>query len=595
VRTLRRLIVGLFALIGFVTVLSIAGGLLVVGGLRPSVTPLAGNILLTVDLTHELPEGSSEEPLLRLLVGSKPTLRDVLDGIEAAGDDPRVKGLLARVGDDQNGLAKVQEVRDAIAAFRSKGKFALAFADSFGEFGPGTRPYYLATAFDEIWLQPLGNVGLTGLYADSPFLRGTLDLLGIVPEFDHREEFKTAMNLLTETKMTPAHREEVEALLTSVAGQIVHGIAQGRKLSEADVRDLIDRGPLLAEEAVAAKLVDRLGYRDEVIAHARVRGGSGAELMSLSNYLDRAGRPHSEGSTIALIYGTGLVVRSGDGGANPVTGSNAMVATLMTRAFRAAVRDPAVRAIIFRIDSPGGSAVASESIWREVVFARERGKPVIVSMGDVAGSGGYYVAAAADKIVAEPATLTGSIGVLAGKLVVADLLKKVGVSTDSVQIGANAAMFSPTAGFSERAHDRLEAFLDETYKGFKDHVATGRHMTQEEVEAVAKGRVWTGEDAKAHGLVDELGGYAVALRLAKQAANLPPEAPVTLTVFPREETLPELIYNRLTGKDREREDGTVSSGAIERSLKTIQPLLQRLETLLDTPGVLTMPPIGEPK
>jgi protease-4 len=269
-----------------------------------------------------------------------------------------------------------------------------------------------------------------------------------------------------------------------------------------------------------------------------------------------------------------------------------MAATEATRAFRAAVRDPAVRAIVFRIDSPGGSAVASESIWREVVFARERGKPVIVSMGDVAGSGGYYVAAAADKIVAEPATLTGSIGVLAGKLVVADLLKKVGVSTDSVQIGANAAMFSPTADFSARAHSRLGAFLDETYRGFKDHVATGRHMTQEEVERVAKGRVWSGEDAKARGLVDELGGYELALRLAKQAANLAPAAPITLTVFPREETLPELIYNRLSGKEREREDGSISSGAIERSLKAVQPLLQRLETILDTPGVLTMPPLG---
>jgi protease-4 len=210
-----------------------------------------------------------------------------------------------------------------------------------------------------------------------------------------------------------------------------------------------------------------------------------------------------------------------------------MAATELTRAFRAAVRDSAVRAILFRIDSPGGSAVASESIWREVVFARERGKPVIVSMSDVAGSGGYYVAAAADKIVAEPATLTGSIGVLAGKLVVADLLKKIGISTDSAQIGTNAAMYSVTTDFSAYAHNRLEAFLDETYKGFKDHVATGRHMTQDEVEAVAKGRVWSGEDAKAHGLVDELGGYTVALRLAKEAANLSPEAPFTLRVSPR--------------------------------------------------------------
>ena len=587
---MRRLIVGFFAVIGFVTVLLVAGVTLLVGGLKPSVTPLPGSILLSVDLTRELPERASEEPLVRLLVGGRLTLRNFLDAIEAAGDDPRVKGLLARVGSDENGLAKVQEVRDAIAAFRSKGKFALAFADSFGEFGPGTRPYYLATAFDEVWLQPMGNVGLTGLYAESPFLKGTLDLLGIVPEFDHREEYKTAMNLLTETKMTPAHREEVEALLASVAGQIVRGIAQGRKLSEAAVRGLIDRGPLLGEEAVEAKLVDRLGYRDEVPAHARARAGSGAEVVSLTSYLDLAGHPHREGATIALIYGSGLVVRSGDGAANPVTGSNVMAATEMTRAFRAAVRDSAVRAILFRIDSPGGSAVASESIWREVVFARERGKPVIVSMGDVAGSGGYYAAAAADKIVAEPATLTGSIGVLAGKLVVADLLKKIGVSTDAAQIGTNAAMFSSTADFTARAHDRLEAFLDEIYKGFKDHVATGRHMTQEAVEAVAKGRVWSGEDAKARGLVDELGGYAVALRLAKEAAKLPPDAPITLTVFPREETLPELIYNRLSGK--EREDGSLSSGTIERSLKAVQPLLQRLETILDTPGVLTMPPIG---
>src|SRR5215471_11885903 len=337
---MRRFIVGFFAFIGFATVLLAAGIMLVVGGLRPSVTPLPSSILLTIDLTRDLPEGASEEPLLRLLVGSKPTLRDFLDAIEAAGNDPRVKVLLARVGDDELGLAKVQEVRDAITAFRGKGKLALAFADSFGEFGPGTRPYYLATAFDEIWLQPMGNVGLTGLYAESPFLRGTLDLLGIAPEFDHREEYKTAMNLLTESKMTPAHREELEALLASLAGQIVRGIAQGRKLSEAEVHDLIDRGPLLAEEAVQAKLVDRLGYRDEVLAHARARAGSGAEVVSLQKYLDRAGRPHREGPTIALIYGAGLVVRSGEA-ASPVTGTHLMAAPEMTRAFRAAVRDPA--------------------------------------------------------------------------------------------------------------------------------------------------------------------------------------------------------------------------------------------------------------
>lgn len=588
---MRRLLVGFFAVVGFLTVLLFAGGLLALSGLRRSVTPLPGNIILTADLTRELPEGSTEDPLRRLFFGATPTLRDTLDAIETASNDVRVKVLLARVGEDELGLAKVQEIRDALAGFRAKGKLALAFADSFGELGPGTRPYYLASAFDEIWLQPLGNVGLTGLYAESPFLKGTLDILGIDPEFDHREQYKTAMNILTESKMTAAHREELEALLGSASGQIIRGIAHDRKLSEDDVRAAIDHGPLLAEEAVQAKLVDRLGYRDQVIAHARARAGSGAEILSLTHYLDRAGRPHREGSTIALIYGSGLIVRNG-GGANPLTGSNLMSAAELTRAFRAAVRDPSVRAILFRIDSPGGSVVASETIWREVVFARERGKPVIVSMGDVAGSGGYYVAAAADKIVAEPATLTGSIGVLAGKLVISDLLKKIGVSTDSAQIGANAAMFSSTEVFSDRGHARLEAFLDETYKGFKDHVATGRRMTEDEVEAVAKGRVWTGEEAKARGLVDELGGYAAALRLAKQAANIPPEASVNLTVFPREKSLVELVYDRLTGKDQESENGIVASASIERSLKAMRPLLQGIEALVDSPGVLMMRPLG---
>jgi protease-4 len=589
---MRRVIVGFFAVVGFLTVLLVVGAVLLATGMKPTVTPLADNIILTVDLTQGLAEGPRQDRLLRLLVGGEPTLRDVLDGIETASGDPRVKVLLARVGDDELGLGKIQELRDAIAAFRAKGKFALAFADSFGEFGPGTRPYYLATAFDEIWLQPMGNVGLTGLYAEVPFFKGTLDLLGIAPEFEHREEFKTAMNSLTETKMTPPHREEVDALLASIAGQIIHGISEGRKLPEPEVRDAIDRGPLLADEARQAKLVDHLGYRDEVIAHARSRAGSAAQLTGFTTYLDGAGRPHREGSTIALIYGSGLIQRAASS-ANPLTESNVMAANEMTRAFRAAVRDPAVRAIIFRIDSPGGSVVASESIWREVVFARERGKPVVVSMGDVAGSGGYYVAAAADKIVAEPATLTGSIGVLAGKLVVSDLFRKLGMSTDSAQIGANAAMYSSTSDFSARAHSRLEAFLDETYKGFKDHVASGRHMTQEEVEEVAKGRVWSGEDAKARGLVDELGGNAVALRLAKEAARLAPDAAVKLTVFPREKEAFEIIFNRLFGKERDGEDGGgASSGSIERSLRAAQPLLQRLETLLDNSGVLTMPAIG---
>jgi protease IV len=589
---MRRLLLGFFATIGFLTALLVIAVLVVVVRFRPSTPALPANIIVSVDLTQGLADGPDEPDLLRLVAGGKSNLRDFLDAIEAAAADPRVKGVLARVGNDEFAVAETQQIRDAIIAFRAKGKFAIAFADSFGEFGAGTRPYYLATAFDRIWLQPLGSVGLTGLYSDSTFLKGTFDLLGIVPEFDHRGNYKTAANILTETKMTPPHREEVEDLLASVAGQIVSGIAQARKLSPDAVRGAIDRGPLLADEALQASLVDRLGYRDEVIAEAHQRAGSDAELIGLSTYLAGAKRPHRQGERIALIYGSGLIVRGG-GSAGPLSGSEEMAADKITRAFRAAVRDPKVRAILFRVDSPGGSAVASETIWRDVVFARERGKPVIVSMGDVAGSGGYYIAAPADKIVAEPATLTGSIGVLAGKLVVADLLKKIGVSTDSAQVGANAAMFSATSEFSPFARSRLEASLDATYQGFKDHVAAGRHMTPDAVEAVAKGRVWSGEEAKARGLVDALGGYDVALRLAREAAHIPADESIQLTVFPREEGPVQFLYDRLTGKGRD--DDTLSMTSLGRAIEAAQPLLQQIEAVLDSPGILTMPAIGQPR
>ena len=507
---MRRFVLGLFAAIGITASLTILGVGAMTWYLFASRPPLPDGIVLTADLNRGLAPGSSQDALSEIVFGDKPTLRGFLDAIERAGDDPRVKALYVQLGQDALALATVQEVRDAIQAFRAKGKFALAFSESFGEFGPGTRPYYLAAAFDEIWVQPLGSVGLIGLRAEIPFLRGTLDWLGIKPSFGRREEYKTATNSLTETAMTGPQREETEALLNSVSGQIVRGIAAARRLAETQVGILIDRGPLFADEAKEAGLIDRIGYRDEALAAARGRAGSGARLMPLSRYREAAGRPHVSGPKIALIYGTGLIVQ-GNGSDDPISGTEMMSASKVARAFRDAARDPKVRAILFRIDSPGGSAVASETIWREVARAREHGKPVVVSMGDVAGSGGYYIAAPADKIVAQPATLTGSIGVLAGKLVVTGLLDKFGVTSEAVQRGANAAMFSPFVDFSPVARAQLDAFLDQTYRGFKERVASGRHMSADQVEAVAKGRVWTGEEARERGLVDALGGYDAAL------------------------------------------------------------------------------------
>jgi protease-4 len=584
---MRRLIVGSLAAIGALVVLFAAVAGSAVFWLKPRVPSLPEKVVLEVDLTRGLADRPDDIPLLQLLSLPRPTLRDFLDALVVAATDRRVSGVFARLGNDDLGLALTQEVRDAIGAFRAKGKFAVAFADSFGEFSPGTRAYYLAAAFDQIWLQPMGSVGLTGLYADVAFFRGALDLLGVVPQFDHREQFKTAINSLTETGMTAAQREETEGLIGSLGDQIVGGIAKDRNLAPDRVRAAIDRGPLLDREAIEARLIDRLGYRDAAEAEALRRAGGGAQLVRLSTYLDAAG-PRPEGPRIALIYGSGLIVRGG-GSANPLASVEEMAADDVARAFRAAVRDRRVRAILFRIDSPGGSVVASETIWRVVASAQQHAKPVIVSMGDVAGSGGYYIAAAADKIVAEPATLTGSIGVLAGKLVVADLLKKLRISTESAQLGANAGIFAWTSGFSTSGHARLEAFLDADYRGFKNRVASGRHMTADAVEAVAQGRVWTGEQAKARGLVDALGGYRTALRLVREAAKIPPGAPVDLAVYPRPPGPIAFVFERLTGR---RRNGAGGVGGIGRAIAAVELLLQRLDALIGEPVLALMPPLG---
>ncbi|HEX2151972.1 MAG TPA: signal peptide peptidase SppA, partial [Stellaceae bacterium] len=330
------------------------------------------------------------------------------------------------------------------------------------------------------------------------------------------------------------------------------------------------------------------GYRDEALAETRGRAGSGARLMPLSRYVEAAGRPHASGPKIALIHGTGLIMQ-GAGNDDLISGDKTMSAGKIARAFREAAHDPDVRAILFRIDSPGGSAVASETIWREVARARERGKPVIVSMGDVAGSGGYYIAAPANKIVAQPASLTGSIGVLAGKLVVTGLLDKLGVTSEAVQRGANAAMFSPYEDFSPTARARLEAFLDQTYSGFKERVAAGRRMSAEQVEAVAKGRVWSGEEAQQRGLVDALGGYDVALLLAKEEAAIPADGAFELAVFPRSKSMIERIVNRLTDDD----DPEPPSSSLQVIAARLAGLSAALEAALSGIGVLQMPAVGE--
>ncbi|HET8647078.1 MAG TPA: signal peptide peptidase SppA, partial [Vicinamibacteria bacterium] len=443
----------------------------------------------------------------------------------------------------------------------------------------------------EVWLQPSGDVGFTGLILESPFVRGTLDKLGLQPRMDHRHQYKNAMNMFTERKYTPAHREAMEKVLTSWFGQLTRGIAEGRKLQPEGVRALADRGPFLGQEAVDARLVDHLGYRDQAYARAREKVGTDARLLFLSEYLKRAGRPHAKGTTVALIHGVGGVQR-GKSRMDPVSGDSTMGSDTVTAAFRQAVADEDVKAILFRVDSPGGSYVASDAIWRETVRAREKGKPVVVSMGNLAGSGGYFVAMSADKIVAQPGTITGSIGVLGGKMLTTGLWDKVGVSWDEVHTSANATIWTGTRDYSPAEWARFQAWLDRVYADFTAKVAQGRRLPREKVLELAKGRIWSGEDAKALGLIDEVGGYPTALRLVKQAAKVPEDQDVNLRVYPRPKSP---VERALEGGPKSSEPAAAEVMML-RALEEVRPLARYVDGLglREPPGVLTMPAPPDP-
>ncbi len=503
-------------------------------------TPVPGRVILELDLSGGLIEHIPEDPIGAILGRNEMTVRDAVDALKRAETDNRVQGLLARVGAGNLSMPQVEELRGAIESFRATGKPAIAFAETFGEFSSGRGDYYFATAFEEIHLQPSGDVGLVGLIAEVPFLAQALDRIGVEPQMGYRYEYKDAVNLFTEEQMTDPQRVATERVLISMYDNLVAGIASGRNLEPAEVRRLIDTGPHYGREALDAGLVDHLSYRDEVYDSLRARVGGG-EYLYAQRYLERAGRPHNRGPQIALIYGTGAV-QTGSSQTVPLGGATIMGSETVTRAFRAAAESDRVRAILFRVDSPGGSYVASDAIWRETIRAREAGKPVIVSMGSVAGSGGYYVAMGADRIVAHPSTITGSIGVYGGKMVVDELSSKLGVTWDDVRVGGNATTWSVVQGYSPEERARLEAGLDRIYLDFTTKAAEGRGLSRDSVHSLARGRIWTGADAVRLGLVDELGGLDAALRLAKEAAGIEPDEQVTLQLFPRERNLMQILF-----------------------------------------------------
>lgn len=501
--------------------------------------------VLELDLRSMPPETSGFDPLAIITGGSRQVaLRDMVAAIYRAAEDPRVAGLIARVQLTASPSAAVQELREAIVAFTAA-KPSLAWAETY----PGTLSYYLASAFGEVWMQPAGSVGLIGFASNATFLRDALDKAGIEAQFVARGEYKSAVNRFTEQGFTEAHREAVTRMLQSVQEQVWEAVAESRKLDAGALDALADRAPLLRAEAVSSGLVDRIGFRDE--AYDRIAEMIGVEDVSEENtpprlYVSRyvgAARSrltppvpsvpgHRAKPTVAVINVDGTIVDGRGGPQFLPFGASTVGSDTIAPALREAAADDSVSAIVLRVNSPGGSVTASETLWREVKRARERGKPVVASMGAVAASGGYYISVAADAIVASPATITGSIGVITGKLVIRDLLERVGVGSDTVRTNANADAWSVEAPFTPEQRAHREAEADLVYADFLERVAEGRNLTKDAVDRVARGRVWTGADASERGLVDELGGFRTALRRAKILAGLDEDADVRIVTYP---------------------------------------------------------------
>jgi protease-4 len=481
------------------------------------------------------------------LVGSffepPPTVRTVVESLRKAKVDRRITSVVIRPTGTASLWGKVQEVRDAIVDFKTSKKPILAYLEYGGE-----QEFYLASACDKVFLMPTASLDLTGIASYELFLRGTLDKIGAYPDAMHIGDYKTASNQMTEHTFTPAHREMAESLNRDLYEQLLKGIASGRQKPDAEVRRLIDHGPFLPEDAVRAGLVDDVAYEDEI--DDKVSLGRG-QTTFLEHHEYRSVPATSlgmnRGPRIAVLYAAGIITSgesSYDSPQGEVIGSDTII-----RYLRKARADDSIRAIVLRVDSPGGSAIASDVIWREVELTRAV-KPVIASMSDVAASGGYYIAMPAHKIVAEPATLTGSIGVVMVKFVIDGTLKKLGMNMEGVSSGRYANLYSPIRPFSPEERAKIQEQMQATYDAFVEKAAAGRHTTPEKIDAIAQGRVWTGRQAKEIGLVDELGGLDRALVLAKEHARIGRDTEVELVVYPPKRSLYEALADPFGASDQ---------------------------------------------
>ncbi|WP_193173190.1 signal peptide peptidase SppA [Nisaea nitritireducens] len=488
--------------------------------------PLPEHMVLSLTLKPELRETSGTFPFENVFNTGSPSLLDLVNTLKAASEDERVQGLFLDLSAAQVHPAEAQELRAAISRFRASGRFVQAYADSL-EGNGGISAYHLATGAESIALQPSGLLDIRGISLTTPFFGEALEKLGIEADFRTRHEYKGAAASMTNAAFPAPVRQNYRRLVDSLYAGIAADIATARRLSPSSVNGLIDTAPLTAGEAKSNGLIDQLLYRDEAIDAAQAKAGR-ARLVPLTRYSNDADTD-APPTRIAVIAVDGPIVR---GRTSLFARDRQAAAQNIVDAVEDARKDQRVKAIILRVSSPGGSYVASDTILHALSAARSGGLPVIVSMSDMAASGGYFVALAADHVVAHPNTITGSIGVVSGKLNLSGFLAEYGIRTDSVSAGRNADMFSMTKPFSAAESARLDAVLDTIYEDFTTKVAAARRLGPAEIDAAARGRVWSGEDAKRIGLVDVLGGYAEAEGLARDAAGIAPETRTALVAYP---------------------------------------------------------------
>lgn len=559
------------AVILFSITMGIIGGLLVSG--KSVVLP--NDMILVWNVQSKVGETPLQASLMDPFARETMTVSQLVTAFDKARDDKRVRGVLVSLDNSAFELAHIQELRDAIKRFRAAGKFAHIYTPSFTDLGSGIGAYYFASAFDQIWMQPIGFVSVTGISMEMPFTKDVLDKVGANAQFLHREEYKSAMESFTNTSMSPANREMMTSILNDISGKIMTDIAEDRKIRSADLKAFVDQGLLTGSESLKAGLITRLDYADVLVKETREKitgekDSEKPELVDIEDYHSNFETHHASGksSDVALVHISGEIIPGSD--PEPGRATSDYIAT----AIQEAIDDDSIKAIVIRIDSPGGSPTASETIRRSIVNAKAKGKKVIVSMGPVAASGGYWIAVDADRIFALPSTLTGSIGVIMGKFELSALWDKVGVNWDGIQWGQNAGMWSGNKPFSDSERARMNNAIDDTYNNFIERVAQGRHMKPENVRAIAKGRAWTGLQAKQNGLVDDIGGLDVALDYTAVQLGLKDRDSLNIVPMPKPLSSMEQFISLLGGQVQINQ--FMQNSAL---LEWMAPILRRAQTV----------------